>query len=115
MSLSYGTGIPITLRCSKCKKYRDWQTEHKKGTNLEATGRTKERQHCGALRMQTTAVEYRCLDCGHVGWSQHVDAMRHLKMMIKAAKCTCPEVKLRSGESAKCPWCTWSESLSVKK
>lgn len=71
---STGTGYPLTLRCAKCKVRRS-DRDHECGTHLAATGRTRPipssqfgRGHPRALQYQ---AEYRCLDCGHVGWSRH--------------------------------------------
>lgn len=70
-----GTGQPLTLRCAKCKT--TWRRDYGGGTNLEATGRTKPVPHRG-IRQTTRKIEYRCRDCGHVGWTQHIDAERLL-------------------------------------
>lgn len=49
---------------------------------VELTGRTRDesrlrRKHGrGGGRMSRTSREYRCLTCGHVGWSAHVDLER---------------------------------------
>lgn len=82
MSRSSGTGCPLILRCSKCKKHRDWRRNEY--PRLEATGRTKVRGkvRCPS-RKADVKVEYRCLDCGHVGWSNHSDAGRLLKSSKK--------------------------------
>ena len=53
------------------------------GTNLEATGKLRklspsEHGH-GGVRMMGFSVQYRCRDCGHVGWTRHVDGARLLK------------------------------------
>lgn len=77
-----GTGYPLTLRCAKCKRGRDYRrlSEMCVGTNLEATGRTRPKpQGRGAYRSASQFVQYRCRDCGHVGWSTHSDAERLLR------------------------------------
>lgn len=75
-----GTGQPLTLRCAKCKTTR---FGHDRGTHLEATGRTRAvRQK--ALRQTNRKIEYRCLDCGHVGWTQHESAERLLAVHVDA-------------------------------
>jgi hypothetical protein len=70
-----GTGYPLTLRCGKCKVGRDWENDDHKGTKLEATGRKRplaSSQHGrGNPRALQYRAEYRCLDCGHIGWSRH--------------------------------------------
>jgi hypothetical protein len=49
---------------------------------LEATGRTKPRGKVGnPSRKASRLVEIRCLDCKHVGWSNHVDAERLLNSL----------------------------------
>lgn len=78
-----GTGSPIAAGCAKCR--RQWHGLWRSGssnwpgqaTRLELTGRTrpyrvKPRTTPGP-RHGGTAREYRCLDCGHVGWSAHSD------------------------------------------
>jgi len=85
---STGTGYPFTFRCAKCKRLRDWQRpEHEdKGCNVEATGRTRPlaaaQQGYGHRRALQYRVEYRCLDCGHIGWSRHV----HMKNLLAKVK-----------------------------
>jgi len=77
-----GTGIPLHLRCAKCKVRRPWRNpgDHT-GMNLEATGRVKSltvrESHRQNARTLPYKAEYRCLDCGHTGWSKH-DDMAHL-------------------------------------
>lgn len=74
-----GTGIPFTLRCRPCNRavsyiYRTGRT----GRNLTATGRTRPLAPAmighGGPRLTGRQIEYRCLDCGHLGWSRHRDA-----------------------------------------
>jgi len=66
-----GTGSPITLRCSWCKKSHI----DRPGTNLIATGRFRAVRYHG-IRQTNRKIEYRCKDCGHTGWTQHIDAER---------------------------------------
>jgi len=80
MGRSTGTGYPLVLRCAKCKRGRDWQTlRETPDTRLEATGRVKPLHHQrrGTTRCVPYLAEYRCLRCGHVGWSKH-DTMEGL-------------------------------------
>jgi hypothetical protein len=80
MGRSAGAGHPLTLRCARCKVGRDWRAHEAKGINLEATGHVRPgRKPRGPMRSLGYAVQYRCRDCGHVGWSQHTDAERLLK------------------------------------
>ena len=81
---STGTGYPLTLRCSKCKRGDYNNTD--RGTNLRATGRTRplRRSEDGVgCRCLDLKAEYECLDCGHRGWSKH-QMMGHL--LRKAAR-----------------------------
>lgn len=70
-----GTGQPLTLRCAKCKTY-SWKGAAR-GTHLNATGATKPVTR-RAARQTNRKIQYRCRDCGHVGWTQHIDAERLL-------------------------------------
>lgn len=76
LSWSHGPGSPLTFYCAKCRlslwklKYEALGLEkyepHGYGRNIVRTGRRSlHEQH-----------EYRCLDCGHVGWSRHTDIVR---------------------------------------
>lgn len=83
-----GTGQPLFLKCSRCKKERNpafpfsQRTTTSQG-NLVRTGRTRPRRLAkgmgarnGHMRIGDTAHECRCLDCGHIGWYCHKDAER---------------------------------------
>ena len=72
-----GTGQPITLRCSSCRK-DDWRGPNR-GMNLIATGRFKAAVF-RAIRQTSRLIQYRCQDCGHVGWTQHIDAERLVEL-----------------------------------
>jgi hypothetical protein len=67
-----GTGYPITFKCAKCRK-----APHHSHFNppLLATGRTRPADRKG-IRQTTRRIEYYCQDCGHFGWTQHIDAER---------------------------------------
>jgi predicted RNA-binding Zn-ribbon protein involved in translation (DUF1610 family) len=75
-----GTGYPNWLRCWACRRAasRYIHGEGLRGNLLVATGRTKPMRHRGC-RQTNRKIEYRCLDCGHVGWTQHIDAERLMK------------------------------------
>lgn len=77
-----GTGRPLTARCSRCRKSRYQNTRGKMGWNLEATGRVRplpSSRRCNmGSRVLPFEAEYRCLDCGHVGWSRHADLLPKL-------------------------------------
>lgn len=90
-----GTGHPLTLRCAKCRQSL-WRLPER-GLNLEATGRWRllnANRPIGPirtdwpsdvparaphLRMTFRLIEYRCLDCGHIGWTKHSDAERLMR------------------------------------
>lgn len=84
-----GTGCPVSFRCWKCRR----EASHlklfgffsdKRGyyTSVELTGR--ETPYASAsCRMDTVNREYRCLDCGHVGWSRHIDLRHAVVAVIK--------------------------------
>lgn len=69
---SGGTGYPIAWRCSRCR--RDYYAQPKRGLAmaLHLTGRHRhEPQQKKHPRSSEWRFEYRCGDCGHVGWSRH--------------------------------------------
>lgn len=81
-----GTGVPITLKCSTCKKSHhtytntrgesDWSAETGK---LWRTGKSKPRTASKgylAPRMTRTLYELYCSMCGEYMWSAHMDAER---------------------------------------
>ena len=70
-----GTGHPLTFRCAKCKTQRNWRRDSFRGTNCVATGLTKPARK-GGIRMNTRVIQYECLDCGHIGWTQHEQGER---------------------------------------
>lgn len=74
MSRSAGPGSPISFRCAYCRTRRRATND---GYRVALTGKTKPaRRNTGSARgLRTDALqrEYRCLSCGHVGWSAHCD------------------------------------------
>lgn len=79
MSRSAGPGSPITFKCARCRTYR--RTVPGAGLNYEPTGKTRvespERGHAPGIRHSSRlAIQYRCIDCKHVGWSRHNDVAR---------------------------------------
>lgn len=76
-----GTGQPIYFRCTECRIRRGrWNVpwcswNQSKGVVL--TGRKRDAGRA-SIRMDYFAREYRCLDCGHVGWSRHID-LKHME------------------------------------
>jgi hypothetical protein len=71
-----GTGYPLTFRCAKCKVGRNWRSffrfDTERGRNYRLTGRTRSAKRIG-YRQADIKMEYECLDCGHIGWTQHID------------------------------------------
>jgi len=94
MGRSAGAGFPLTLRCAMCKKRRGYSLARDQnsniGTNLVATGKTepvkRDGHHTHGMRQANQRIEYRCTDCGHIGWSRHTDAERLLKRLEAAMR-----------------------------
>lgn len=80
-----GTGYPYWLVCAKCRGSYARSYQPERGMRLEATGRTKPMPHKG-IRQTNRKIEYRCLDCKHVGWTQHIDAERLLVELLPGTK-----------------------------
>lgn len=78
-----GTGKPLYLKCSRCKKTRD-QSGNARPGKLVRTGQEKPARSRGA-RSSRIAYECRCMDCDHVGWYEHADTER-LPLDPKRAK-----------------------------
>jgi hypothetical protein len=81
-----GTGWPHDLRCSACKRStNNWKQPSRVGFNLEATGHVRNWSARGRVALGARGmgyqVEYRCRDCGHIGWTRHIDARRLLKRL----------------------------------
>lgn len=77
MSRSAGPGHPHYFRCSQCRLTTN-RYEHGRGGfihHVELTGRRRHdfSPHGGASqRIDNWHVyQYKCRDCGHVGWSRH--------------------------------------------
>lgn len=83
-----GTGQPLYFQCGKCRlrgggywrldtSYARWIRKMGKADRITLTGRTRAAPHGNAFGRSTTRRrEYKCLDCGHVGWSRHSDLER---------------------------------------
>lgn len=84
MGQSAGAGSPCYFQCWACRKkkpyhYEDdpraWRNGAK--TRVRLTGRTRahytKRGSALGGRNDHVSREYECLDCGHVGWSSHID------------------------------------------
>jgi hypothetical protein len=77
MGRSAGPGSPVYFRC---KVERDTLTSRGGDRHVvELTGRERPYSPSRTLGTRSTYIsrEYRCLSCGHVGWSNHVD-LAHL-------------------------------------
>lgn len=70
-----GTGQPLTFRCAKCRIGRR-PGDHRAGTAIILTGRRRDARVRGGVRMDLIVREYKCMHCGHVGWSRHSDLKR---------------------------------------
>jgi hypothetical protein len=73
MGRSHGPGSPVWFRCSKCRSTLN--PDRRTGWDVELTGRQRKAnfKHAPGSRSSFMDREYRCLSCGHVGWSNHVD------------------------------------------
>lgn len=78
MGANNGSGWPFYFHCAACKKQPGWgHRATKPGWHVVRTGRT--RPYTGGnlgVRGTKTFHEYFCTDCGHKGWSRHVDLAR---------------------------------------
>lgn len=92
MGSNNGTGQPYWFRCSKCRS--TVRGGHKTGYDVLLTGR--KREHRGKVGARITHIdrEYVCLDCGHYGWSAHIElcdyAGDHRYLMFKDGKLHLP-------------------------
>ena len=78
MSRGAYAGQPLSFRCSKCKKGYDHKREHNCGMNIHTTGKLR-KQAPGGMNYHHWphhAYQYKCLDCGHIGWSRHPSVQR---------------------------------------
>lgn len=78
---------PLTLRYSKCRKYREWRSEHLfydnvSHKNLVPTGKVKQARRSTSGYRRRIAVQLKhdgetpkTRYCGHVFWSTHPQAV----------------------------------------
>ena len=71
MGANNGTGQPYWFRCSKCRRHG--QRNDGWLGRVELTGRARRHRGKSGARNAHIDREYRCSDCGHVGWSCHVE------------------------------------------
>ena len=88
MGQSSGAGSPVWFACPNERRQRLLAYNYRARTfsysvphhDVELTGRTRPykagRGHAMGIRSTHVAREYRCLGCGHVGWSNHVELAR---------------------------------------
>jgi predicted RNA-binding Zn-ribbon protein involved in translation (DUF1610 family) len=93
-----GTGQPLFFRCSQCRLRHGTNEyfERKRGersptrnlgrlNRVKLTGKAKPTGHNRGNGRSTNAQrEYRCLDCGHTGWSCHIDLAKAALSKLKA-------------------------------
>lgn len=69
-----GTGRPLHFKCSQCRLVG---SRRGYAVDVDLTGRKKTLKTSNAgIRNSKTEREYRCRNCGHVGWSRHMDLER---------------------------------------
>jgi len=82
---SFGTGQPMRFLCQVYRRSRPSRREpehrltywYRHPHECVRTGRERPLNDGAAQgRSMDRRVEYRCLTCGHVGWSRHVEAAR---------------------------------------
>jgi hypothetical protein len=76
-----GTGVPLYFYCARCRKRPSWRdASPRPGYDVLRTGRTRKLRGYAATNRPPRAlalqIEYRCLACGHTGWSRHCDVAR---------------------------------------
>jgi hypothetical protein len=86
MGSNAGTGQPITFQCSQCRKKNDSIFRRpylgpRTGFRVKLTGKKRPcKQGNAGGRNSRHRRQYECLDCGHVGWSRHIDLERQEKI-----------------------------------
>lgn len=73
-----GTGQPICYLCPKCRA----KPGGERGRRWSPTGQVKplsrSQKRCGG-RTVNFRMQVVCLECGHLGWSRHIDVARRLQ------------------------------------
>jgi hypothetical protein len=95
MGSNNGTGQPYWFRCSKC---RSTTRGGSGGWSADVTLTGRRRPHRGKAGARNSFIdrEYECGDCGHVGWSCHVD------LAYKAGES--PDLQIKDGEDYLPSW-----------
>lgn len=81
-SWNSGAGSPVWFRCTLCRRrYGQFGKDCGFASRVTLTGRTKPQPPRGThtspgLRSTDTLREYTCDDCGHTGWSNHIELER---------------------------------------
>lgn len=86
-SRSPGVGNPLTFCCWNCRRNnRKFENPIPDGRidQVLIIGKTRKNhallgREASSPRMRKIRVQYRCLDCGHVGWSAHVDLVNRFE------------------------------------
>jgi hypothetical protein len=77
---NYGTGQPFWFRCSNCRRnhpaHRDEPRFEGRLDRVRLTGKVRTVPQASGRRVCDVVVQYECRDCGHIGWSRHVDIVR---------------------------------------
>ena len=73
MSVYFGKGRPVRFECAKCRKD---PTRAGIPDDVEPTGRVRRLspsrgKHDRGIGVALYETEYKCLYCGHIGWSRH--------------------------------------------
>ncbi len=84
MGRGKSAGQPLDFQCSACRKTkyqmfprRRFPESHGLVLDVTLTGKAKAVNDGRANgRSSNTRVQYKCNDCGHVGWSRHVEIFR---------------------------------------
>jgi hypothetical protein len=76
-----GAGQPVYFKCAKCRLTRNAGIGGAELNRQTLTGRTRGPYGNRGQRMDKFAREYKC-DCGHTGWSRHVDLARKAALPV---------------------------------
>lgn len=81
--MNAGTGQPNVFRCLMCRQLRRHTTRTGREPSgsgyidrVSPTGRERPTRRYGGVRSSGMDYEYRCIDCGHTGWSRHIEIKR---------------------------------------